>query len=277
MSAFTRQWLQLREPADHRARADFSRALRAQRAERWHVVDLGCGTGSNLRYLCPQLRAPQQWICIDNDSRLLGSLERHTTPAAAAGVETLRADLATDVGALIVAAFSDARSNATKLVSASALLDLVSAAWIDALVCECARMRVAALFALTWDGSIELEPTCREDSDLRVLMQAHQLRDKGFGPALGPAAASYARAAFERCGYRVTEARTPWQLNCDEDALQRRLLAGWIEAAREQSGDRRALAQWRRQRLAQIDARTLAIGVGHTDLLALPAPAPPSA
>ncbi|WP_106418212.1 class I SAM-dependent methyltransferase [Salinicola tamaricis] len=35
------------------------------------LVDLGCGSGSNLRYLAPQLRTPQYWRLVDHDASLL--------------------------------------------------------------------------------------------------------------------------------------------------------------------------------------------------------------
>ena len=65
---FTLDWLALREPVDHRSRSELALAglrdwWRARRASR--VVDLGCGTGSNLRYLAPRLaggRAPERGL-----------------------------------------------------------------------------------------------------------------------------------------------------------------------------------------------------------------------
>ena len=52
MSDFSAAWLDLREPVDHRSRnRKLERAL-AKHFDGWRpitVVDLGCGTGSNLR------------------------------------------------------------------------------------------------------------------------------------------------------------------------------------------------------------------------------------
>ncbi|MGD8498218.1 MAG: class I SAM-dependent methyltransferase, partial [Chromatiales bacterium] len=57
MSGFSPDWLALREPLDARARsAALVDRLRAQapRGPR-RILDLGSGTGSNLRYLAPRL------------------------------------------------------------------------------------------------------------------------------------------------------------------------------------------------------------------------------
>src|SRR5512145_1693947 len=40
------------------------------------VVDLGAGTGANLRYLAPRLGSPQDWLAVDSDPVLLGELAR---------------------------------------------------------------------------------------------------------------------------------------------------------------------------------------------------------
>ena len=64
MSGFTGEWLALREPADIAARSQeltsFVRDALESRA-RLEIVDLGSGTGSNVRYLAPRLPSPQHW------------------------------------------------------------------------------------------------------------------------------------------------------------------------------------------------------------------------
>jgi len=70
----TLDWLALREPVDHRSRAA---DLVAPLAEWWgsrpsqRVLDLGSGTGSNLRYLAPRLPGGQEWTLVDRDAAAL--------------------------------------------------------------------------------------------------------------------------------------------------------------------------------------------------------------
>ncbi len=61
-------WLAVREPADHAAR-DAGLVAPLARALPPHVraVDLGCGTGSNLRALGPHLGPAQDWVLVDHD------------------------------------------------------------------------------------------------------------------------------------------------------------------------------------------------------------------
>src|SRR3954470_4634590 len=68
------RWLALREPADFAARSAtlaHVAALRLAAADPVRVVDLGTGTGSNLRYLIDRLPPRQEWLLVDRDSRRL--------------------------------------------------------------------------------------------------------------------------------------------------------------------------------------------------------------
>lgn len=265
MTGFSGQWLQLREAADHRARCGFDRELAMIAARPLHIVDLGCGTGSNLRFLTRRFAGAQHWICIDDDAELLANLRQQTDLDVDFSLETMRDDLAADIASLLDRCCVDPQT----LITGSALLDLVSTSWIDALASTCAHMHLPAWFALTYDGRIELSPSHSEDKKLTALVNAHQLNDKGFGPALGPRASAYARRAFLRHGYSVTETASDWQLDSLDGELQRQLIDGWLHAARDQSGNQSLFNQWHEARLAQITAGTLSVRVGHSDLLAI--------
>src|SRR5690606_21132607 len=105
------------------------------------------------------------------------------------------------------------------LVTASALLDLVSAAWLDALAARCADAETLVLFALTYDGRMQLEPREPDDAQVRELVNRHQRTDKGFGPALGPSAFAAALDAFAHHGYALRFEPSDWRLGPDDAAL----------------------------------------------------------
>lgn len=259
--SFTPAWLALREPADRSARASVVtqsvvRAL-GQSGDP-AIVDLGAGSGSNLRYLAPLLGAGQRWRLVDHDASLLARAEEDARSRGLA-VETVAVDLASLEESVI--------PDGTALVTASAFLDLVSDAWLTRLADLCARRDAVVLFALTYDGRVECTPADRDDAEVVALVNAHQRTDKGFGPGLGPAAAGRTRECLLVRGYEVVAARSDWLLGPGEAALQRELIAGWARAAVEQDPARTAMtAAWRERRLAHVGAGASRLIVGHEDV-----------
>ncbi|SDF79206.1 hypothetical protein SAMN05216241_102369 [Limimonas halophila] len=278
MSTFDPAWLRLREPADSAARASvLERLLKTALPARepLSIIDLAAGTGSNLRYLAPRLGGSQAWRLVDADADLLAAVSDHL---AAHGWELaddgrlaqghgVRARIATEARDLA----RDAVPADADLVTASALLDLVSGAWIDRLAAACAASGAAALLTLSVDGTLAWEPVAELDGEVRALVNRHQQRDKGFGPALGPHAPQAAVAAFERHGYGVETAASPWRLGPGDAQLQQHLHAGWASAASAVAPDREAaIHDWLAHRMDLLAAGIGSVEVGHLDVLALP-------
>jgi methyltransferase family protein len=262
MSDSLADWLTRREAADAAARSiSLTQAIveRLPRDRTIRIVDLGTGTGSNVRYLAPRLPRDQQWLVVDRDAVLLAELRRRMPSLE---IETRHANL----GQLDPELFGG-----RDLVTASALLDLVSASWIEQVARRCRAAGASALFALTYDGRSQCEPVEPEDELVRSLMNAHQrANDKGFGRAAGPDAVAVAARAFTAEGFDVRHEASDWVLTPDMTELQRPLIKGWAEAALEIAPDRSpAIRDWLGRRLAHVAARRSRIVVGHQDLAAL--------
>jgi SAM-dependent methyltransferase len=270
VETFDAAWLALREGVDHRSRAAGLLApLRAWWTARRAaaVLDLGCGTGSNLRYLAPKLPGRQTWTLVDHDAGLLARVE---APSADVNVLPVRADLA-DVGPWELAGVD--------LVTASALLDLVSRSWLAALVDSCADARCGVLFALTYDGTIDWlgrDADAGAGSDpldawVRDAVNRHQRRDKGLGLALGPTAGPVAEALFRARSYRTWLLPSPWRLGPGDAELAHRLVTGWSSAALEERPEAAdAVRNWGERRTWSVGREGFGLVVGHLDLLALP-------
>lgn len=299
MSGFSAGWLHLREPFDHRAREPAAAApgLSALRA-RWRhrspgealaVIDLACGHGANLRLLAPRLGGAQHWRLVDHDPALLdavpGALEewarRHgyrftlergtgderaidiAGPDFQARVVWQRVDLARDLGSLDFGQAS--------LVTASALLDLVSESWLQALIDQARDARTALLFGLTVDSRMAWSPADPGDEDVHALFSQHQHRDKGFGPAMGSQAAATALQQLARAGYETRQTQTDWVIDgALAPHMQRALIEGMAAAALEQDpAARDAVRSWMARRVAGIGSSCLR--VGHVDIVAMAA------
>jgi SAM-dependent methyltransferase len=253
MASFTAGWLGLREPADAAARSEALAAGVAGSAGR--IVDLASGTGANIRYLAPRLGGAPQWLAVDLDPALLAA----AVWPAGASVATLQLDLARALDELPLAPGD--------LVTASALLDLVSGPWLQRLAARCAEARAGVLFALTYDGRIECSPAEPGDEPVRELVNRHQRRDTGFGPALGPAAATAAVDAFGALGYDMRVEPSDWDLGPGSAALQEALIDGWVAAAAELApGESDALQRWGERRRSHVAAGRSRLRVGHRDV-----------
>jgi hypothetical protein len=265
VTGFSADWLALREPFDVRARNPVVldavvAALKGCPSIR--IVDLACGTGSTLRSLAPRLPAAQNWRLIDND---LGLLARATSTARPAGVTVagVPLDLNRDLEAVL--------DGPVDLITASALLDLVSEAWLERFAVEIVTRSIPVYVALSYDGQTELGPADSLDAAVIAAVNAHQRTDKGFGPALGPAAASAAIARFEALGYSVVQGRSDWIIGLHDRDIQMELLAGWARAAREIGELSLADAVgWLTRRRDAVAAGRSSIRVGHVDFFARP-------
>jgi hypothetical protein len=284
MSEFSADWLSLREPADRESRSTaLMREAFAHLTETGpvRVLDLATGTGANLRFLAPHLRSPQSWRAVDRDRDLLvvlpqrvgaWALDRGLVVSGARGVFSMRgpdADYRVEAQQADLARLDDGLFADVDLVTASALLDLVSESWLRELATACHAVRAVALFALSYDGRLTCAPEDPGDAVVRELVNRHQRSTKGFGPALGPDATACAVRCFEAVGYTTRTEQSDWRIGPSQAPLQRQLIEGWAAAAVEMDpGQTSTLEQWKARRLAHVDRGASEVMVGHLDFAA---------
>ncbi|MFB7086085.1 hypothetical protein [Streptomyces sp. NPDC056296] len=262
------EWLRLREPADGAARAhELLDPLRIRlanlprRAGGLVVHDVGCGTGSMGRWLAPLLDGAQHWVLHDHDPYLLHFAAVAAPRSAADGsrvtVETRRGDL----GRLTPEALAGAA-----LVTASALLDVLTIEEVGTLAAACASAGCPALLTLSVAGRVDLTPAHPLDAEIADAFNDHQRRTG----MLGPDAVIVAAETFAEHGATVRTHPSPWRLGPGEAALTAQWLRGWVGAAVEQRPELREPAdRYLDERLAACAAGELRVVVHHTDLLAL--------
>lgn len=270
-------WLGLREPADAAARAPELVALVRRRVAGSPAVihDLGCGTGSMGRWLAPQLDGAQHWIMYDRDSDLLeqAALEMATKAAdgAPVTVETRQFD---------VARLTPEHLDGAALVTASALLDLLTADEVERIAAACAGADCPALLTLSVLGRVEITASDPLDGEIMAAFNAHQRRCVGDRRLLGPDAVDAAVDAFARRRVPSVVRPSPWRLGgrgaesvnstdlMSVDLLSE-WLAGWLSAACEQRPELAgSAAVYARRRLAEAAAGRLEVVVHHQDVLA---------
>lgn len=277
-SYFENEWLDIREPVDARSRS----SRLADAAGDWlaryapnpvPILDLGAGSGANLRYLAPRWAMPQCWTLIDHDAELLSRAAGNTThhaPDASIEVTTRTSDLTDALGDL----------PAGGLVTAAALFDLVTADWVETLSRACRTADCAVLFALSVDDQVRVIDNASSspdmaavtrDRDVLARVAAHQKSDKGMGRALGPEAPAKLRESLTAAGYHVFSAVTPWRIDSDDAALGSAAINEWAAAATAEAPATRAENEtWAAHRRADLTAGRCTLEIGHQDVLGLP-------
>jgi hypothetical protein len=280
--AFDPDWLAVREPHDAAARSHALAArLIATLPRRPVLVDLGAGTGAMFRWLAPMIGRSQAWTFVDVDRALLDEAFSRTAdwakrrgwavtfpgramlvhaPGGACRIEAIEADLADP---------DELPLEGVDAVVCSALIDLVSARWIEELV---ARLDSPLFAALGVDGRDAWLPAHPADRLVRHGLRLDQVRDKGFGPALGVRAPALLRRALTAQGFRVSSAPSDWRISPTALAMLRELISTTADAAEAtRPASASAIASWRAARLRQAAAERLVVRIGHRDILAFPA------
>jgi len=259
-------WLRLREPADAAARAsELVETVRLYLPAHGGATihDLGCGTGSMARWLAVRLPGPQHWVMYDRDDELLTLAGADPPDRASDGtpvtVETRRRDI------------TRMELAGAGLITASALLDMMTAEELRRLVATCAKADCPVLIALSVTGCIEITPAEPFDQRVTDAFNAHQRRTTSAGKLLGPDAVGAAVDGFTRLGLEVLVRPSPWRLGPGHAALVAEWFTGWLAAACEQCPELQAhAASYARRRLAEVAAGDLSVIVHHQDLLVLP-------
>lgn len=264
MSGFSDEWLTLRAPWDAAARAPAVAAaaldwIVGQASDRpARILDLGCGNGNNQRHLAKRIAGPQHWTLVDSDPVLLDLAAGRTERGKADRIEVCLVDLATaDLDRLV---------EGHDLVTASALFDLVSGEWLARLLGAVERAGAGLLAVLSYDGRIEWTVPDPLDPAVREAVNRHQRRDKGFGPALGPLAASALADWAARRGGVWRAETSDWQVAAEAPGAGV-LIDGWAKAAEEELPERATeFALWAARRRAGAGVAR----VGHLDVFSAP-------
>ena len=247
-------WLVLREPADAPARSAelAERLARHLPAGRLVIHDLGGGSGAMGRWLAPRLPGPQHWVVHDRDADLLELAVADPPGSAGVTVEARQSD---------IARFAPDDLAGASLITASALLDMLTADELARMLGACPR--VPMLLALTVTGHVALTPADPLDARIGAAFNVHQRRDGRLGPD--------AVAAVEELHPEVVVRPSPWRLDAAHADLMAEWFGGWVAAACGQEPELAAEAgAYRDRRLAQAAAGELRVTVDHADLLVLP-------
>lgn len=251
-------WLGLREPADAEARAgELLEPLRLKRdGGRLVVHDLGAGTGSMRRWLSPRLGVPQRWVLHDRDPDLLHRATAERERSAVSIRKTELADLRPE------------DLDGAGLVTASALLDILTFDELETVLAACLGVGCPVLLTLSVTGRVSFDPFDELDQVITDAFNDHQRRTVDGRRLLGPDAVHAVQAILTRSGVPFRVRSSPWRLGPNRTELIAEWLDGWLEAAVEQRPElAEQLARYSRRRRAELLEGRLRVSVDHADVL----------
>lgn len=257
MSEAATGWLAAREAADARSRSkELAKAFAAVVGPDDLVVDLGCGTGANFRYLDSYLASNQTWLGIDCDEEVL-SQAASRVPTGRVSFKSM--NLATDLQSV---PFGKGVA-----VTASAFLDMTAKHWLTQLANHCCD--TSMLIAMSAASQPEWQPVDDLDEPIRSRIESHQRSDHGFGPSLGADAAQCLAEQLRVHGCQVTLCQSNWTLGPADHSLIAMMIDG---VARRVASvhDSIDAQEWARLRRNQLQRDELRLVVKHVDLLSIP-------
>lgn len=263
-------WLALREPADAAARSLALALAAAELIADGPIVvhDLGSGTGSMMRWLAPVLPGPQTWILHDWSANLTEQAMNHVRPTDRDNAEISVFGRTGNLADLCPNDLAGA-----SLITASALLDVLTLEELHTIVGGCVAARAPVLFSLSVTGSVQLDPWDERDSAFEGAFNAHQVRYANGRRQAGRHAPPIARDLFAAAGWQVRQSSTLWRMDHQQSDLLSEWFSGWVDAAVEQQPQLQGEAdRYRRSRRAQLELGELNARVEHMDFLAWPSP-----
>lgn len=261
-------WLALREPEDARARSrELALAAAGRLAPGPMVIhDLGSGTGSMMRWLAPLLPGPQTWVLHDWNADLVDYATNGGVPLDR---ERRPVSVRTRTGELAHVRPDDL--DGASLVTASALLDVLTAEELRAVTRASIAVGCPVLLSLSVTGEVRLDPRDPRDDAFGAAFNAHQQRPVSGRRLVGPSGVALAQRLFIEAGWNIRPAATVWRLGDHDPRLLDQWFDGWLDAALEQRADLQVeAADYRALRSSQLRRGALSAVVVHTDLLAWP-------
>ena len=220
-----------------------------------------------MRWLAPLLPGPQRWTCHDRDEELLAALSTSGPVRDSQG-----GTVAVDIHGCDLAELAPDEFAGASLITASALLDILTAADLERLATVCFTAGCPMLLALSVTGCVEVRPPDCLDERIRQAFNAHQRRMTGDGRrVLGPDALPAAVALFTDRGATVWSARSAWRLRTADRALIDEWLTGWVGAAcAHDPALARSARNYLHRRIRAASDGHLDVTVHHRDLLIMP-------
>ena len=194
MHEFENSWLLSREKIDSISRN--KKAIEkinkyTSISKNLNIIDLGCGTGSNFRYLNPKIVKKQSWKMVDISHLSLSYLKKNIKHSQKIqNITYKKIDIIKQIEKIDFKNFD--------IVTGSALLDIMPKEWFINFL-NINKSTKIIYFTINYDGNFKFYPKHKDDDNIVRLFNQDQMSDKGIGKkAVGPKCTQIIDQLFQR-------------------------------------------------------------------------------
>lgn len=283
---FDPNWLQERYPFDADARnkeREWEAIHQFAYLDHVHLVDLGTGTGSNVRYYLEQFPQNQTWHCVEEDGALkemfwqnikqLAKTEGYELEWNGEALKMSKSGHWVNIHFVegnLMELDSLVDLLRTDFILANAVFDLFSEAQFSELIHIISHHSLSLFFSLNYEG-MKFFPS--EEADVFYIDQynAHMKRPQPFGHGMGPDASQLMEKAFRTALAEVKLGESIWEIG-EKDEKMLTYLLGFFEDALadwwKTTEEKAAFIAWIGRKKTMIQEQQLAANVYHQDVLA---------
>jgi SAM-dependent methyltransferase len=247
------------------------------------LLDLGSGTGSNVRYYIEAFPQDQHWTCVEHDPKLIeasrqtiaadlrsrGYREEASGDALCFVGQGHRVEIDWCEGSLLDLAQLLPLAS-VDLVMANAVFDLFSERQFRQLALDLHKAGTPLLFTLNY-AHMAFQPARPQDEQVIGWYDSHMLRPQSFGQAMGPAGGKKMETILREIGYEVQLAESIWDIRPHDQAMLGFML-GFMEGAIGElplsEAEQQSFAAWLQESRQRVQQSSLALAVHHWDLWA---------
>lgn len=227
-----KEWLNLRYDADCQSRNQRvqEQVLGQLKEDTIRILDIGAGTGSNIRYLLTKLTNPkQQWILLDQEEDLLQNVKHHLAILAdlqhqsdakfAFHYEGREISVEFLVGDLFSSKV-EAYMKSSDLIVANAFFDLLSKSQLSSFMSMLKANEQLLLATINYTGTTFSVHHSKQDDIWIERYHQHMKRPSLSGSSTGPDCINEMTRIIQDHGLRYVAGPSDWVLDLKEPLIQ---------------------------------------------------------
>ena len=252
-----------------------------------NLLDLGCATGANFRYLAPRLDCHQNWTLMDRDDSAFEDLIEETEHWAGSHNWTMKNredrsftlvadDQQWHVNMYVIALDEEVEKinlGGFHALCSSNFLEKTSAEWYRKLAQRCADAQLPQLLGVNYTSHLKLSPSDPDDALVMEGFHRHIKQDYGLGEAMGDETSYYILRELTNLRFTVQESEYVWYLNSTrQPALINLMIERLSKSAQAVYGEEeeKRIQAWASRRHYAIAAKKVKMEIGYSDILAKP-------